>query len=76
MSAAALSGRGRIGRDVCFRGEWYVEHDGNAAHTYATKEAAFEASVAAASLAMWQGHEIVIAAPGTTEGDASVSRQS
>jgi hypothetical protein len=62
-----------LGRDVIVGkpGEWHAEHDGKAAHTYATKEAAFEASVAAASLAMRQGHEIMITTPGTPEGDAS-----
>ena len=46
------------------KGEWHVEHDGRVAHTYETKEAAFEAAVAAASIAMRQGHEIAITAPG------------
>ena len=46
------------------KGEWHVEHDGQVAHTYETKEAAFEAAVAAASIAMRQGHEIAITAPG------------
>jgi hypothetical protein len=48
-------------------GEWHVEHDDKIAHSYATKEAAFEAAVAAASLAMRQGHEIVITAPPAAE---------
>ena len=46
------------------KGEWHVEHDGQIAHTYETKEVAFEAAVAAASIAMRQGHEIAITAPG------------
>jgi Uncharacterized protein conserved in bacteria (DUF2188) len=46
-------------------GQWHVEHDGAVAHTYATKESAFEAAAAAASLAMREGHEIVITAPGS-----------
>ena len=46
------------------KGEWHVEHDGQVAHTYETKEAAFEAAVGAASIAMRQGHEIAITAPG------------
>jgi len=49
-------------------GEWHVEHDGKAAHTYATKESAFEAAAAAASLAMREGHEIIITAPGSQDG--------
>jgi len=36
-------------------GEWHVEHDGKVANTYETKEAAFEAAAAAASLALRQG---------------------
>jgi hypothetical protein len=43
--------------------EWRVRHDGQAKNVYETKEAAFEAAVAAASLAMRQGHEIKITAP-------------
>ena len=37
-----------IGNDA----EWRVRHDGKADNTYETKEAAFEAAVAAASLAL------------------------
>jgi hypothetical protein len=44
-------------------GEWHVEHDGLAQNTYQTKEAAFEAAIAAASLAMRQGHAIRLTAP-------------
>ena len=49
-------------------GEWHVEHDGKVAHTYTTKESAFEAAAAAASLAMREGHEIIITAPGSQNG--------
>ncbi len=49
-------------------GDWHVEHDGKIAHTYATKESAFEAAAAAASLAMREGHEIVITVPGSDGG--------
>jgi hypothetical protein len=38
-------------------GQWRVRHHCNAENVYATKEAAFEAAVAAASLALRQGHE-------------------
>ena len=48
------------------KGDWHVEHDGKVAHAYATKEAAFEAAVAAASIAMREGHEIAITAPGAS----------
>ena len=49
-------------------GDWHVEHDGKIAHTYATKESAFEAAAAAASLAMREGHEIIITVPGSEGG--------
>jgi hypothetical protein len=53
-------------------GEWTVEHDGQTPNNYGTKEAAFEAAVAAASLALRQGHEVMIAAPGSgTTGTAT-----
>jgi hypothetical protein len=33
-------------------GEWHFEHDGKVANSYVTKESAFEAAVAAASMAL------------------------
>jgi hypothetical protein len=48
-----------VGRD----GAWHVEHDGAVRNTYQTKEAAFEAAVAAASLAMRQGHSVRVTVP-------------
>lgn len=45
-------------------GEWRVSHDGKAENVYQTKESAFEAAVAAASLALRQGHEVRISVPG------------
>ena len=45
-------------------GEWRVSHDGKAENDYQTKESAFEAAVAAASLALRHGHEVRILAPG------------
>jgi hypothetical protein len=45
-------------------GEWRVSHDGKAENVYQTKESAFEAAVAAASLALRQGHEVKLSAPG------------
>jgi hypothetical protein len=44
-------------------GEWRVRHDGKEENVYQTKESAFEAAVAAASLALRQGHEIAISVP-------------
>ena len=54
-------------------GEWAVRHDGKAENAYQTKESAFEAAVAAASLALRQGHEVRISAPAseTTTGAAN-----
>lgn len=43
--------------------EWRIEHDGKAENVYTTKESAFEAAVAAAFLALRQGHEVRITAP-------------
>jgi hypothetical protein len=43
--------------------EWRVSHDGKAENVYETKESAFEAAVATASLAIRQGHEVRITAP-------------
>jgi hypothetical protein len=48
-----------IGNDA----EWRVRHDGKAENIYETKEAEFEAAVAAASLALRQGHEVRVTAP-------------
>jgi hypothetical protein len=45
-------------------GEWRVSHDGKADNVYQTKEAAFEAAVAAASVALRQGHEVYVTVPG------------
>ena len=39
-------------------GEWRIRHDGRAENVYQTKEAAFEAAIAAASLALRPGHEV------------------
>jgi len=44
-------------------GEWRIRHDGKSQSAYETKEAAFEAAMAAASLALRQGHEVKITAP-------------
>jgi hypothetical protein len=52
-------------------GEWRVRHDGKAENVYQTKESAFEAAVTAASLALRQGHEVEISAPGETATGAA-----
>ena len=46
-------------------GEWRIRHDGKDENLYQTKESAFEAAVVAASLALRQGHEVQISAPGS-----------
>jgi uncharacterized protein (DUF58 family) len=45
-------------------GEWRVRHDGHAENVYQTKESAFEAAIAAASLALRQGHEVRVSTAG------------
>ena len=54
-------------------GDWHVEHDSKVAHTYATKEAAFEAAAVAASLALREGHEIIVTAPGSKGGEETAT---
>lgn len=44
-------------------GAWRVQHDGKADNIYQTKEAAFEAAFAAASLALRQGHGVRVTVP-------------
>ena len=48
--------------------------DGRIGGPYATKEAAFEAAAAAASLAMRQGHAIEISAPGREAKSVVIAR--
>ncbi|MGX9394086.1 hypothetical protein ACWX0K_24125 (plasmid) [Nitrobacteraceae bacterium UC4446_H13] len=52
---------------------WNVLHDGEAEGDYVTKEAAFEAAVAAASLAIREGHEVHVSAPGVTRDKPTVT---
>ena len=54
-------------------GEWRVRHDGKAENVYETKEAAFESAMAAASLALRQGHEVRISAPGSETGTGAAN---
>jgi hypothetical protein len=56
---------------VAVRDQWGVLHDGNVNSQYATKEAAFEAAAAAASLAIREGHEVHVSVPGQEEGKAA-----
>ena len=50
-------------RIVPYEGGWGVAHDGSTTGPYVNKEAAFEASAAAASIAMRDGHAVEITAP-------------
>lgn len=50
---------------------WGVLHDGDVEGTFETKEAAFEAAVAAASLAIRQGHEVHVSAPARAAGNGT-----
>ena len=50
-------------RVVPYDGQWGVEHDGDIAGPYVTREAAFEAAVAPASLALKQGHAVEVSVP-------------
>jgi hypothetical protein len=51
--------------------QWGVLHDGDIKGEYATKESAFEAAVAAVSLAIRQGHEVHLSVPAREEGEAA-----
>jgi hypothetical protein len=53
------------------RDQWGVLHDGDVNGEYATKEAAFEAAAAAASLAVRQGHEVHLSVPSREAGEFS-----
>ncbi len=50
-------------RVVPQEGQWGVEHDGDVAGPYVTREAAFEAAAATASLALKQGLAVEVSVP-------------
>jgi phosphotransferase system HPr-like phosphotransfer protein len=52
-------------------GRWGILHDGNVEGDHVTKESAFEAAVAAASLAIREGHEVHVSVPGREETKAT-----
>ncbi len=56
---------------VPVRDQYGVLHDGEIRGEYATREAAFESAVAAASLALRQGHEVHVSVPGREEGKSA-----
>ena len=51
--------------------KWGILHDGNVEGTYDTKEAAFESAVAAASLAVREGHEVHVSVPSSAAGNGT-----
>ena len=51
--------------------QWGVLHDGDINGEYLTKESAFESAVAAASLAIRQGHEVHVSVPAHEEENAT-----
>lgn len=56
--------------DVVANGDgWAIRHDEQLEGTYSTKESAFEAAIAAASLAIKQGHEIRVTVPSRDAGN-------
>jgi hypothetical protein len=55
-----------------YQGGWGVAHDGSMVGPYESKEAAFEATVMAATNAMREGHAIKISAP-SREADRAVA---
>jgi hypothetical protein len=54
-----------------YAGRWFVEHDGQPEGDYETKESAFEAALAAASLACREGHEVHVSVPSSAEGGST-----
>jgi hypothetical protein len=52
--------------------KWGILHDGDIEGDYVTKESAFEAAVVAASLAIREGHEVHVSAPGTSAKGAAL----
>ena len=54
---------------ISVRDRWGVLHDGNVEGDYATKESAFESAIAAASLAIREGHEVHVSVPGRDAGN-------
>jgi hypothetical protein len=51
---------------------WSIEHDGQIAGSYATKEVAFEAAVLPASNAIKRGHKVTITVEGASGGEAAL----
>jgi hypothetical protein len=58
---------------IAQRDGWGILHDGNVEGHFSTKESAFESAIAAASLAMRQGHEVHVSVPGREEGNKTAT---
>jgi hypothetical protein len=67
--AIIATGKTTDGSDMS--GKWGVLHDGNVEGIYDTKESAFESAVAAASLAVRQGHEVHVSVPSSQTGNGT-----
>jgi hypothetical protein len=50
---------------------WGILHDGDVEGDYETKESAFESAVAAASLAIREGHEVHVSVPSRESGNGT-----
>lgn len=55
--------------------KWVVLHDGKTNMEYLTKESAFEAAAAAASLAIREGHEVHVSVPARQGGEGALTHQ-
>ncbi len=51
--------------------KWAILHDGNIEGDYVTKESAFEAAIAAASIAIREGHEVHVTVPSREVGNGT-----
>ena len=58
---------------VAVGSRWGILHDGDVEGDHVTKESAFEAAIAAASLAIREGHEVHVSVPGRDEGNRTTT---
>jgi hypothetical protein len=59
---------------IPYESGWGVAHDGSTVGPYMTREAAFDATAAAASLALREGHSIEITAPARSDAPGAETR--
>ena len=71
LATYAIIETGKTKTDGSKTSEWGVLHDGNVEGAYETKESAFESAVAAASLAVRQGHEVHVSVPSSQTGNGT-----